>query len=397
MLDRLVQRLSAPHPPNAPGEGQSLAQGAAGTALLHIERAHTRQGTWDQAHRWITAATTGQVSAADTTGLFLGAPAIAFMLHAAAAGTSRYADALSTVDHHVSALAHRRVHNAMSRIHSGALATFGEYDVFYGLTGIGAYLLHRDPSSSALQRVLDYLVALTRPVMANGQTRPGWWVAHDPHRRTSPHFPGGHGNLGVAHGITGPLLLLSQALRRGVTVDGHQEAITTISAHLDHWQQNTDPGPWWPEHLTAHDLATGTTHQPGPTRPSWCYGTPGIARAGQLAALAIGDTHRQRFFECALDRCLSDPVQVERLTDASLCHGWAGLYQTVWRMARDATFPTLADHLPRLAAQLLRHADPTNVTAPGLLEGQAGAALPLITSVEDREPVSGWDACLLID
>src|SRR5947209_17127238 len=33
---------------------------------------------------------------------------------------------------------------------------------------------------------------------------------------------------------------------------------------------------------------------------------------------------------------LSDPAQLSRITDTSLCHGWAGLFQTTWRSARDA-------------------------------------------------------------
>ncbi len=37
--------------------GQSLAQGAAGTALLHIERAHLGAGRWRTAHSWVTEAT----------------------------------------------------------------------------------------------------------------------------------------------------------------------------------------------------------------------------------------------------------------------------------------------------------------------------------------------------
>nr|WP_221443294.1 lanthionine synthetase C family protein [Nocardiopsis algeriensis] len=387
--------MDSPDPGEEPWTGQSLAQGAAGIALVHIERAHNGQGTWQQAHRWIRAAVLEQVSAADTTGLFLGAPAVAFVLAAADSGTGRYAPARAELEAHVSSLAHRRVETAMERIRRGELATFGEYDTFYGLTGIGAHLLRQDPGGSALGRILDYLVALTRPLVTEGRSRPGWWVGHDPSRGASVHYADGHGNLGAAHGITGPLMLLSQAQRRGIIVTGQYEAIETILDHLDQWRQDSKAGPWWPEHLTARDLATDHPHQQGPARPSWCYGTPGIARAGQLAALAIGDLKRQHFYEHALHACLSDAAQMERLHDASLCHGWAGVYQTTWRAARDASTPALAAHLPRLATFLARHAPDT--PGPGFLEGRAGPALALSTAAARTAPLSGWDACLLID
>ncbi|MGH3622096.1 MAG: lanthionine synthetase LanC family protein, partial [Sciscionella sp.] len=59
----------------------------------------------------------------------------------------------------------------------------------------------------------------------------------------------------------------------------------------------------------------------GPLQPSWCYGTPGIARAQQLAALATGDTRRRHTAETALLGCLHDPNQLARIIDPGLCHG----------------------------------------------------------------------------
>ncbi|MCY9784957.1 lanthionine synthetase C family protein [Nocardiopsis sp. EMB25] len=401
LVEELAERLAGPGP--APeGDrwwGQSLAHGAAGTALVHIERAHTGHGTWSVARRWITHAASGEISAADTVGLLMGAPALAFVLTAVAQGDdSRYAEARQLMDHHVTELAHRRVDRAMARIRSGELPVFGEYDLFHGLTGIGAYLLHRDPGGAALERVLDYLVALSRPLRVDGETRPGWWVTHDPHKQVPSDAYGGHSNHGAAHGITGPLMLLAQAGRRGRWVDRHREALAAITGWLDAWRQEGPTGPWWPEHVTTAELRTGHPLQPGPARPSWCYGTPGIARAGQLAAIATGDTHRQRAFEDALDRCLADPVQTARLIDAGLCHGWAGVYQTVWRAARDASTPTLAAHLLDLGHALVQQVHLKGASEnPGFLEGAAGTALALMTLTTDTAPISGWDACLLID
>lgn len=395
LAQHMAANLAIPEAMSEPWQGQSLAQGPIGTALLHIERAHTGWGSWQQAHRWITAATTHPISAADTSGLYLGAPALAFVLEAAAAGGDRYRATRQELHRHVLELAHRRVEAAMERIRCGHSPTFAEYDTFYGITGLGAHLLSYAPDSPALEQVLTYLVELTRPLRAHGRTLPGWWVSHDPHRGHSAHFPGGHANLGAAHGITGVLALLGQAARRGVTVAGHHEAIHTILTHLDTWQQESEDGPWWPEHLTLDALDSGQPHQSEAARPSWCYGTPGIARAGQIAAIAVGDLERQRVFENALHRCLSDPAQLERITDTSLCHGWAGLFQTTWRAAQDSDSPALLAHLPHLAQKLSGHAHAA--VDAGFLEGGAGAALALMTVQTDRRPRTRWDACLLID
>jgi hypothetical protein len=333
----LVSRLATPPAVSADRAwlAQSLHQGAAGTALVHIERAHRGTGSWRTAHAWVTAATRDGVSVAEDGGLHFGAPAVAYVIQAAQAdGIARYGSALADLDRHVSVLVHRRVDAALARIDRSAFADFAEYDLLHGLTGIGVQLLQRDPGGDALGRVLRYLVALTTPLRVDGTVLPGWWVGHDPYRRhCSQDFAGGHANLGIAHGVTGPLALLAQALRRGITVNGQRKAMATICAWLDTWRQDADTGPWWPQWLSRDELRAGRPRQRGPLRPSWCYGTPGIARAQQLAAIATQDVARQEIAESALARCLSDPAQLARITDGGLCHGWAGVYQTAWRAA----------------------------------------------------------------
>ncbi|MEU6848458.1 lanthionine synthetase C family protein [Actinacidiphila alni] len=400
MVLQAVRDLAEPAPPHPdePWAVQSLADGAAGTALLHVEAARRHAHPWQAAHRWIATAASGQVSAADTTGLFLGAPAIGFLLSTPPPEFDHlYAQARRAVHQYVLALAHRRTDAALARIRRGDLASFAEYDIFYGLTGIGAYLLRTSPESGALERILRYLVAMTHPLAPEGRGLPGWWVRHDPRRGHSPYFPGGHANLGAAHGITGPLLLLAQALRRGIEVAGHHEAIRTVCDHLNTWRQDTESGPWWPEHLSRHDLDRRHPHRPHDARPSWCYGTTGIARAGQLAGIALRDTSLQTFYEDALHRALSYPAQLANVTDVGLCHGWAGVYQTASRAAADALDPHLTELLPTLGRALLDHTRLGPPAAPGLLNGAAGTALVLSTLATQQPPSTGWDACLLIN
>ncbi len=157
----------------------------------------------------------------------------------------------------------------------------------------------------------------------------------------------------MAHGISGPLALLALAMRRGVTVAGHAEAIDRICHWLDTWRQQAPAGPWWPERISLADLRTGCPSPRGPARPSWCYGTPGLARAQQLSALARGDHARQAAAATDLDA-----------------------------------------HLPLLLCALIDHAD-EDITSPlpGLIEGRAGVALTLHT-IAAATP-SGWLACLL--
>ncbi|MDT5025270.1 MAG: lantibiotic biosynthesis protein [Micromonosporaceae bacterium] len=386
---------------------QSLALGAVGVALLHIERALAGVASWQRAHDWLACAIDAPVTSGDDSHLYYGAPAIAFALNAAAEGTGRYRRARDILDHHVAAATRRRVDHAHARIdRSGELPALAEFDAVRGLAGVGAYLLHREAHQELLRAVLAYLVRLTEPVKHDGELRPGWWSGLAPSGRSSPAYPGGHANNGVAHGIGGPLALLGQARRRGITVDGQVEAIGRICVWLDQWRQDGDAGPWWPYWVTRAQLRDGRPGTAGPSRPSWCYGTAGLARAQQLAAIATGDAARQRMAEDALVRALIDPGQLAATVDLSLCHGYAGLAHIAGRAAADAITPDLAGCLPRLLNAVVPHDDIDGLAASllrppdggiGLLEGAAGVALALHTAHTGTPPVSGWDSCLLIN
>ncbi len=375
---------------------QSLARGPAGTALLHIERARTGSGSWGTAQAHIRRAVAGPVDAAEHTGLYYGAPALAFLLHAAADGHPRYRSARDTLDAHVLRLTRQRLTLAASRAERGEPTTFAEYDLFYGLTGIGALLLRSHPGSEILADVLRYTVSLTRPRRENGVDLPGWWVAHDPDD-TLP-TPGGHANLGMAHGAAGLLALLALATAGGHLVDGQDEAIATLTGWFDQWRQDGRDSPWWPQWITREDLRTGRPTQTSPGRVSWCYGTIGIAHAQQLAALATHDQRRAQDAENTLAAAVTDP-QLDRTSDPGLCHGLAGIYQTAYRAARDARSSAIGRRLPAIATRLAQHAAASSASRAedgGLLTGAAGVALALESTRHVGPPRTGWDTCLLI-
>jgi hypothetical protein len=202
----------------------------------------------------------------------------------------------------------------------------------------------------------------------------------------------------MAHGIAGILALLSAAMRVGIQVDGHAEAVTELCAVFDRYRQGGSTCPWWPPMISLGEYRRGTANSGRQARPSWCYGTPGHARAQQLAGLVLGDPERMRVAERALVGCVVDRQVVGLLTDASLCHGWAGLVQALRRAAEDALTPrplhaALRDARRGMEDHLARAGPPPSA---GFLEGTSGIQL-----AQNDLPLGGgeppaWDACLLL-
>ncbi|MEU9044453.1 MULTISPECIES: lanthionine synthetase C family protein [unclassified Kitasatospora] len=408
LSDRIAELLTDPAAApvawsSRPQWRQSLAHGAPGIALLHIERAATGLGPWEPVRAWLSVAAGVPVTSGTDSYLYYGAPALAHALTCAAqAHPGTYQRALEHLDQVVAADAVRRCEQAEARTERGDLPWLAEFDTIRGLAGIGSVLLRRAPGGEPMRRILACLVRLTEDLKHDGEVLPGWWTLAGPSGKTDSRFPKGHANSGLAHGIAGPLALLALALRRGIEVDGQREAIRMILAWLERWRD----GPAWPYWITPAHL-TGPNRRPlAPQRPSWCYGTAGIARAQQLAALALGDQRLRHDAESALATALVDPKGLAATTDLSACHGYAGLAHIAHRAASDAS-PRNADRLRSAAALLLDtthppHADPDEEArrllasaGPAFLEGAAGTALALLAPATGCTPATRWDACLL--
>ncbi len=408
LSDRIADLLA--HPDDAPSSWssrpqwrQSLAHGAPGIALLHIERAATGLGPWEYARAWLAVAADAPVTSGADSYLYYGAPALAHALASAAqARPGSYQRALDHLDQAVAADAVRRCEQAEARIERCDLPVLAEFDTIRGLAGIGAVLLRRAADGEAMRRILSCLVRLTDDVKYKGELRPGWWTTDGPSGTPDQRFPGGHANNGLAHGIAGPLALLALALRRGVEVEGQREAIRTVLAWLERWRD----GHAWPYWITAAHLAGPDRRPLAPQRPSWCYGAAGLARAQQLAAIAVGDHRLRHDAESALATALLDAPTLAATTDLSACHGYAGLAHIAHQAAADAS-PLCAARLRSASALLLDTTHPPRTdpdeqarhllatAGPAFLEGAAGTALALLAPATNSTPATHWDACLL--
>ncbi|WP_406281441.1 lanthionine synthetase C family protein [Streptomyces sp. NBC_00209] len=409
IADRLAHPGTTAVTATADGTRQHLALGPMGIALLHIERAAAGLGPWQRAHDWLTAAARRPLTSGADSHPFYGAPALARVLACAAEGMpGAYEHDLNRLHRQVLDDVRHRLDTAHRRVDARQLPALAEFDAIRGLTGFGSYLLHHDPTSPALRSVLDYCVRLTEPITHDGDTLPGWWTLTGPSGRPDDRFPGGHGNSGMAHGIGAVLALLALAARRGTTTDGHHAAMRTVLTWYDHWETATPQGRTWPYWVTRDELRTGQLAPAPPRRPSWCYGTAGLARAQQLAALALDEPAHQAAVEIDLLGALTDPVQLRATADTGICHGFAGLAHLVGRTAADAS-PENAQRLRALLPALLSDLLPQGMApeeastalvegpaGPGLLDGAAGIALGVLAAFSDEAPRTAWDACLLI-
>ncbi|HEY2764652.1 MAG TPA: lanthionine synthetase C family protein [Pseudonocardiaceae bacterium] len=301
---------------------------------------------------------------------------------------------------------------------------WSSYDLINGAAGTTRLLLDsaHDPAesgervSSALSASLAHLVAISEPITVDGHRVPGWWVpAHEQiSDRDRAEYPEGDFNLGLAHGIPGPLAVLSHALRRGHEVDGQRGAIRRMAEWLLGWELFDDAGGYWPCRVSfAEQTAPRRMRHSSFTRTAWCYGAPGVAAALHAAGSALGEPEWTGHALDALRAALARQEAALALDGPTLCHGYAGLLAVYAEVGSGD--PVLRAGAARLVATVLGFADEdapfvfphwmryprgsappgrscTTADVPGLLEGAAGVAATLHTVTRGGEPA--WDRCL---
>jgi hypothetical protein len=286
-----------------------------------------------------------------------------------------------------------------------AAASWELYDVITGLTGTGRMLLAalasgHDHAEQGLIATLNTLTTMINNPRGDG--RPGWWLPAADHPADYPAGvpPSGVAETGMAHGIAGPLALLSIAASGGWTVDGQTTAIRTAANWLSTWRT---PGTnTWPPHITGAELDSG---QPAPAagrRDAWCYGTPGISRALTLAGQALADPRLAQTGDTAIMSMADRPERLWDTEGPTLCHGNAGVLQcaatshavTAALAASDVTAQFNTQHA--FGFQHLRGGAASD--DPGLLTGAAGIALALADHGDLPAPTTPtrWDAVLLL-
>ncbi|MFJ5922287.1 lanthionine synthetase C family protein [Kitasatospora sp. NPDC092948] len=425
MSDRILDRLADPAatmaatriPAEAAEDGVAegvwveltLGSGSPGLSLAFSGGARPRADRVERAHGWLAVGTRAAADG-DTapSGIFKGPGALAFAVLVANRATGGYTTAL----HRLDAYQRQLVQTALPAVPDGPLPTIGHYELVRGMTGVGRYLLARaDTCGEELERVLGYLIELARGETEHRGVRiPRWWALDAPRIGSEHLLPDGHLNLGLSHGVAGPLMLLSLAWRDGIRLPGHQEAVESAAALLTHWAVRDEHGAYWPNHLDLTEYLAGPDTWRKPAGwPSWCYGAPGVSRALQMAGAALDRPDWTAVARDSVERLLAVPADDWGVIDHALCHGWAGALHQLGRLNEHFTDPRIDRRRDEIAARLLDAFDPEapfglrfSMTpkpfasdVSGYLDGAAGVALALDSYATGGTP-HDWDMPLLL-
>lgn len=278
------------------------------------------------------------------------------------------------------------------------------FDQISGLSGVLLCAMPNDDQGAA--PVAPFLLKALAALATEKADPPAWHTPpeylYDDEQRS--YYPFGNLNLGLAHGIPGPLAALAVAVRLGLGGEEARAATVRLADWLASRATTGVPGPGWESVVTLAPGPDRLVEQPPRTvgRDAWCYGTPGAARALFLAGEALDRPDWRDLAIEAMAAVYRRPIAERGIDSPTFCHGVAGLLQITLRFHHDTGLPLFAEAATALTRQLLDAFEPdrpmgianlepgdNKVDQPGLLDGAAGVSLVLLSAASEVEPT--WD------
>lgn len=286
-----------------------------------------------------------------------------------------------------------------------------DYDAIEGLAGIANYLFminNNAISEEYLKKILAYFVSLSGYKEYFGCNIPKWHIQNEflfsDNEKNS--YLNGILNVGLSHGISGPLIILSKAYKRGIIVDGHRDAIKRITEDLIKLKNHNDNN--WAGMIDVEYYINSNTFLDLPTRSAWCYGTPGTAFSLLTAAEALNDNELSEIAKKAMKDLIGNEQQV---FSPSFCHGYAGiayLYKRFFEKTNIKEFFEESIRLKEKTKEFFNEQNPfgfydieakdhslLKLNSIGLLQGVSGILLTLLAFEEESLPI--WETAFLLD
>lgn len=381
-----------------------LAEGAAGIAIAcsYMDRVYSNH-QWDSiAHKYLAMAVNSLYKnyGLDIS-LFNGMSGIGIVATYLSKDYTRYNTLISKINKIII-----KTVTDMQKTYLNSVSTpSSKYDLISGLAGVCIYMLYNKDLIKFVKKPLSILV---HRVIDNNDLF-GYYTAYSDIRwgkkydELHKQYENGLIDVGMAHGVSGVLTVLSKAYLQGIVVEGQKEAINKIAEWLLHNCISDRYGYGWPEFL-PYDITKKTFIDEFASKPTirniWCYGVAGISSALLLGGKAIKKQNYIDFSVKAI-RSSADRIKSENIPNF-FCHGISGVLETYLRFYNytgDKIIKkesiNLLDRL--MSAHKLQHLftydniryDKKNENM-GLLTGTSGIFLPILASAANISPI--WDS-----
>jgi len=265
-----------------------------------------------------------------------------------------------------------------------------DYDMLYGVSGVLYHLLDINSleKDATILELMKYLVKLSSDKNYKGHKLLYYHIERDQQylQIEKEDQPDGHLNLGLAHGILGPLIALAKAKMLHYEVEGLDEAIHKLFEIYRKFEKEENGILKYPMQLVVHN-----GYCPEKSRYSihsgWCYGNAGTVRGLMKVAFYLGEEREYQYYKQALLKIIDQDLDDYELQVPFLCHGYASVVEiqiSAYKETGDVAFvKNLERNVRKLLEEHCKYLKEDDEYAKDwtLLEGQGGVILTLLDAI----------------
>lgn len=216
------------------------------------------------------------------------------------------------------------------------------FDVIQGVSSVARYLLSKEKLTSEqrvlVKEILNYLADLIN-------NDPTIYAEYMPNEKLRKKFPSGYINLGVAHGILGPLYVLALGFKKFDMT----QYLLSIEKGLSYYERSFFTNKIGKIIGWNGRVSDAMENEGFRFNSSWCYGSLGMARVLYNIAKIIDS---RKFREMATDVFTSsiDYINSSEILNNAICHGRSGimlLFNLMYLDTGKIQFKTISDNLFR--------------------------------------------------
>lgn len=220
------------------------------------------------------------------------------------------------------------------------------YDVFYGLSGTLIYMVkninQKEQFMYCIKEILKLFVEKSKVVIINNKLACDFFIDVQYWDKTTDYhayFTEYYLDLGLSHGIAGPLMCLCYCYEKNIKVTGQLTAINNLMLMYKEYINFNEKIPFWNGKINlSHKPGKLNEEQINNSRPSWCYGATGILNALYHSYNVIKDEWCLDIMTQILQGYLKKDVNNYDFFNATFCHGYGSIYYLFYTFKKRKIF-----------------------------------------------------------
>ncbi|WBL49589.1 lanthionine synthetase C family protein [Clostridium estertheticum] len=339
--------------------------------------------------------------------MFSGAAGIGLSIVCSSKQRERYTSFISNINEFIKS----NIKEFMDKIKANTYCNITNYDVISGVSGIASYCMlfpQDEGMTDILKEIVTYIIDICRDKNIENISVPGWYIPSENlfTKNDKQQWPKGCFNIGLAHGIPGILIILCNALKLGICLDGQSDCIRKIGDFLIRFRRQDNNGCYWGCIVSLDEYIDNTIDDPY-FRDAWCYGTPGVAYSLLLAGKVLNN---QSYITIAIEGMQSSIKRLKEICSPTFCHGLSGEMYIAYRFYELTNLAEFKDAYIELSNKLISFYDDEapfgfydieiangkceNYNYIGLIDGTVGILLTLMAIQNGKK--TPWDCAFLL-